>query len=115
MSTRQSPERFLWGAATAAYQIEGAWNEDGKGESMRDRFTHRPYTIRNGDTGDVACDHYHRMPDYVALMKELRLQSYRFSISWPRVLPEGRRAVRIRKRIIPAWYNATQKRICCCL
>ncbi len=93
MSLQQFPAGFLWGAATASYQIEGAWNEDGKGESIWDRFSHRPYTIFNGDTGDVACDHYHRMPEDVALMKELGLQTYRFSISWPRVLPQGRGAV----------------------
>jgi beta-glucosidase len=92
MSFRQFPKGFVWGAATASYQIEGAWNEDGKGESIWDRFTHQPYRILNGDTGDVGCDHYHRMPQDVALMKELGLQTYRFSISWPRVLPQGRGA-----------------------
>jgi beta-glucosidase len=90
MAVRKFPDGFLWGAATAAYQIEGAWNEDGKGESIWDHFTHRPYTISNGDTGDVACDHYHRMPEDVALMQEMGLKSYRFSVSWPRVLPQGR-------------------------
>ncbi len=86
----QFPQNFAWGAATAAYQIEGAWNEDGKGESIWDRFSHSPYRVLNGDTGDVTCDHYHRMPEDVAMMKDLGLKSYRFSISWPRVLPQGR-------------------------
>lgn len=90
MSLREFREGFLWGAASSAYQIEGAWNEDGKGESIWDRFTHRPHTIVNGETGDVSCDHYHRMPEDVALMKELGLQTYRFSICWSRVLPQGR-------------------------
>jgi beta-glucosidase len=83
------PKDFIWGAATAAYQIEGAWNEDGKGESIWDTFTHKPYRILNGDTGDIACDHYHHMPEDVVLMKRLGLKSYRFSISWPRILPQG--------------------------
>ena len=89
MGVLRFPDGFVWGAATAAYQIEGAWNEDGKGESVWDRFVHRPYNVLNGDTGDVACDHYHRMPQDVALMEELGLRSYRFSISWTRVLPQG--------------------------
>jgi beta-glucosidase len=85
----QFPDGFWWGTATAAYQIEGAWNEDGKGESIWDRFTHTRGKIKNGDTGDVACDHYHRWPEDIALMRELNLNSYRFSISWPRVQPSG--------------------------
>lgn len=89
MTQLKFPADFLWGAATAAYQIEGAWNEDGKGESIWDRFTHKPYRVLNGDTGDVACNHYHLMPEDVALMKDLGLKSYRFSISWPRILPQG--------------------------
>ena len=83
------PTNFLWGAATAAYQIEGAWNEDGKGESIWDRFCHTPGKITNADTGDVACDHYHRYPEDIALMRQLGLKAYRFSVSWPRVLPSG--------------------------
>jgi beta-glucosidase len=87
------PDNFLWGAATAAYQIEGAWNEDGKGESCWDRFAHTPGKILNGDTGDVACDHYHRWKEDVALMKRLGLTAYRFSTAWSRILPSGRGAV----------------------
>jgi beta-glucosidase len=83
------PKDFLWGAATASYQIEGAWNEDGKGESIWDRFAHTPGRIRGGDTGDVACDSYHRYKEDVALAKILRLQSYRFSVAWPRIQPTG--------------------------
>jgi beta-glucosidase len=84
------PPGFVWGAATASYQIEGAWQADGKGESIWDRFSHTPGKIGNGDTGDTACDHYHRWRDDIDLMRELGLGAYRFSISWPRVLPSGR-------------------------
>ena len=87
------PEGFTWGAATAAYQIEGAWNEDGKGESIWDRFSHTPGKVQNGDTGDVACDHYHRWQTDLGLMQAMGLQAYRFSVSWPRILPAGRGAV----------------------
>ncbi len=80
---------FLWGAATAAYQIEGAWNEDGKGLNIWDDFTHQPGKIEYGATGDLACDHYHRFKEDVKLMVECGLKAYRFSISWARILPEG--------------------------
>lgn len=83
------PEGFIWGAATASYQVEGAWNEDGKGESIWDRFTHTPGKVRGGVTGDVACDQYHLYPQDIALAKRLNLKSYRFSISWPRIQPIG--------------------------
>ncbi len=83
------PKGFLWGTATASYQIEGAWTEDGKGESIWDRFTHTPGTIKNGDTGDIACDSYHRWREDIALMKAMNLNSYRFSIAWPRIQATG--------------------------
>src|SRR5216684_1738357 len=85
----QFPKDFLWGMATASYQIEGAWKEDGKGESIWDRFTHTPGKIKNSDTGDVACDSYHRWREDIALMRAMNLNSYRFSISWPRIQPAG--------------------------
>jgi len=88
-SMRRFPDGFLWGTATASYQIEGAWNEDGKGESIWDRFAHTPGKIQNGDTGDVALDHYHRYKNDVALIKNLGAGAYRFSIAWPRIFPEG--------------------------
>lgn len=83
------PDRFLWGAATSSYQIEGATAADGRGESIWDRFTHTPRRIEDGSTGDYACDHYHRWREDIALMQELGLQAYRFSIAWPRILPQG--------------------------
>jgi beta-glucosidase len=83
-------EDFIWGASTASYQIEGAWNAEGKGPSIWDTFTHTPGKIAGGDTGDTACNHYRRYREDVALMKELGLDAYRFSTSWPRIFPEGR-------------------------
>jgi beta-glucosidase len=88
--TRQFPSDFVWGAATASYQIEGAANEDGRSESVWDRFCATPGKVRNGDNGAVACDFYHRYRDDIALMRELGIDAFRFSIAWPRVLPEGR-------------------------
>lgn len=80
---------FLFGAGTSSYQIEGAWNEDGKGPSIWDMHVRHKPAIYRQHTGDVACDHYHRMPEDVALMRQIGLQAYRFSVSWPRVLPQG--------------------------
>lgn len=88
-SRRRFPDAFLFGAATAAFQIEGAAFEDGRTASIWDAFCRVPGAVSGGDTGDVACDHYHRMPQDVALMKELGLQTYRFSTSWSRVRPDG--------------------------
>lgn len=87
------PEGFLWGAAAASYQIEGAAYEDGKGPSVWDMFCQKPGAVWNGHTGDVACDHYHRYEEDVRLMREIGLRGYRLSTSWPRVLPEGTGAV----------------------
>ncbi len=83
------PPDFWWGAATAAYQIEGAATEDGRRPSIWDAFARVPGAVLGGDTGDVACDHYHRMPQDVALMRSLNLGAYRFSTSWARVRPDG--------------------------
>lgn len=86
------PGSFVWGTATAAYQVEGAVGEDGRGPSVWDTFSHRPGRIREGHTGDVACDHYHRWEKDLELAAELGLDAYRFSISWSRVQPDGRTA-----------------------
>jgi beta-glucosidase len=88
-SARTFPQGFFWGVATAAYQIEGAWNEDGKGPSIWDTFAHTPGKIKNGDTGDVAIDHYHRYKEDVQVMKDMGVTAYRFSIAWPRIFPQG--------------------------
>src|SRR5207247_2499865 len=87
------PDGFVWGAATSAYQIEGAANVDGRGPSIWDTFSHTPGCTRDGDTGDVASDHYHRYADDLDLIRDLGLRSYRFSVSWPRVIPGGRGSV----------------------
>ena len=82
-------DNFLWGASSASYQVEGAWNEDGKGLNIWDDFSHVPGNVRHNETGDRACDHYHRFKDDIALMKQIGLKSYRFSISWTRIFPDG--------------------------
>ncbi len=83
MATLQFPDGFVWGVATSAYQIEGGWDEDGRTPSIWDTFAKTPDRA-------IACDHYHRWPEDVALMKELGIQAYRFSMSWPRILPDGK-------------------------
>ena len=109
MKNYKFPHTFLWGAATSAYQVEGGWDEDGRGESIWDRFSHTPGKVANGDTGDIACDHYHRYEEDITLMRRLGLKAYRFSVSWPRVLPLGR------GRINPKgldFYNRLVDRLC---
>ena len=86
---RAFPPGFLWGTATASYQVEGAVHEDGRGPSIWDTFSHTPGKVVNNANGDVADDHYHRYKDDVQLMKALGVKAYRFSIAWPRVFPNG--------------------------
>lgn len=90
---RKLPRDFVWGVSTSSYQIEGATDVDGRGPSVWDTYCKVPGHIANGDTGDVACDHYHRYAEDIALMRRLRVHSYRFSVAWPRVLPKGRGTV----------------------
>lgn len=89
MKKKQFPEGFAWGVATASYQIEGAYDEDGRGETIWDRYCAIPGNVLNGDDGKVACDHYHRYKEDVQLMKSMGIQAYRFSIAWSRILPKG--------------------------
>ncbi|HUT56533.1 MAG TPA: family 1 glycosylhydrolase [Phycisphaerae bacterium] len=89
MTDSDFPSDFLFGTATSSYQVEGAAGEDGRGESIWDRFCATPGRVRDGHTGDVACDHYHRVDEDIALMKDLGVNAYRFSIAWPRVVPGG--------------------------
>ncbi|MEN0046583.1 MAG: GH1 family beta-glucosidase [Bacteroidota bacterium] len=87
---KKFPKDFVWGSATSSYQIEGAWQEGGKGASIWDAFCQIPSKVHNGDTGNIACDHYHRFEEDIALMKEMGVQAYRFSIAWTRIQPTGK-------------------------
>src|SRR5262249_37427397 len=89
LTGRMFPKGFYWGVGTSSYQIEGAWNEDGKGLSIWDAYTHKPGHIKTNDPGAIANDHYPRYKEDVALMKELGAGAYRFSIAWPRIFPDG--------------------------
>ena len=91
---RVFPEKFMWGTATASYQVEGAVTIDGRGESIWDRFSKTPGAVKHGHTGDVAVDQYHRYKEDVVLMHELGVGAYRFSLAWPRIMPAGSGAVR---------------------
>src|ERR1700677_2503802 len=92
-ASAKAPPGFLWGVSTSSYQIEGAANEDGRGVSIWDTYSRLPGKIKNGDTGDVACDHYHRYREDVALMQEFGVEASGFSVGWPRIIPEGRGAI----------------------
>ena len=89
MKTLTFPKDFIWGVATSAYQIEGAWNEDGRGLSIWDTFSHTPGKIANNENGNIAADHYHRWKEDIALLSDMGIQAYRFSTAWPRILPDG--------------------------
>src|ERR1700691_6647358 len=91
-SVKPTPD-FTWGVSTSSYQIDGAAHEDGGGLSIWDTYSRIPGKIKNNDAGDVACDHYHRYPEDVALMQEFGVEAYRFSVGWPRIMPEGRGAI----------------------
>jgi beta-glucosidase len=109
--TAAFPREFAWGAATAAYQIEGAVDADGRGPSIWDIFSHTPGRVRNGETGDIATDHYHRWREDVELMRSLGFRAYRFSIAWPRVQPDGRgraneRGIDFYRRLVDALLEA---------
>lgn len=111
------PDGFLWGIATASYQVEGAWNDDGKGESIWDRYAHAPGHVKGSDTGDVACDHYHRYREDIAILKQLNQKSYRFSISWPRIFPDAsgtpnQRGLDHYKRVTDALHDAGIRPFC---
>lgn len=108
---RRFPDGFVWGTATAAYQVEGAVHEDGRGPSIWDTFSHTPGKITNGDTGDVADDFYHRFPQDIALMQRLGCKGFRFSIAWPRIFPQGtgtpnQKGVDFYKRLVDALHAA---------
>ena len=104
------PDGFTWGVATSAYQIEGAVGEDGRSPSIWDTFSHTPGKVADGDTGDVACDSYHRWPEDLGLMKELGVGAYRFSIAWPRVMPDGRGPVDYKRHLAGVLTNRALRR-----
>lgn len=110
-TSRSFPDGFLWGSATASYQVEGAVNEDGRGASIWDTFSHTPGKTHNGDTGDVADDYYHRYKEDIAIMKAIGLKTCRFSIAWPRIFPQGTgspnpKGIDFYKRMVDALRNA---------
>jgi len=106
MARYQFPDDFVWGAATGSYQIEGAWNEDGKGENIWDRFTHIPGNIADGTSGDVTCDFYHRYKEDIAMLKSLNIPNFLMTISWARVLPDG--VGRVNRKGIEFYRNVLQ-------